>query len=74
MTAVLVGALGPIRNYFPTEASPNRRGVLQEEAQYLARSLKAAVNSGADLVACERAGCEGAAVAGTGAFSTRARG
>ena len=39
----------------------------QEEAQYLARSLKAALNSAADLVPCARPGCEGAAVAGKGA-------
>lgn len=33
---------------------------------YLARSLKAAINSEANLVPCARPGCEGVAVAGEG--------
>ena len=44
--------------------------MVQEEAQYLARSLMAAVNSGADLVPCVRADCRGAAVGGGGARAT----
>ena len=39
---------------------------LEEEEQYLERSLKAAANSCADLVPCPQPNCEGVAVAGKG--------
>ena len=39
----------------------------EEEAQYLARSVRAAAQRCADLVPCMAPGCEGLAVAGNGA-------
>ena len=39
---------------------------VEEEEQYLERSLKAAANSCADLVPCPQPNCEGMAVAGKG--------
>lgn len=39
---------------------------VEEEEQYLERSLKAAANSCADLVPCPQPNCEGMAVAGQG--------
>lgn len=41
---------------------------MEEEQEYLARSLKAATNSCADLVPCPLANCDGVAVSGGGAF------
>lgn len=40
---------------------------VEEEEEYLARSLKAATNSCADLVPCPQANCDGVAVTGGGA-------
>ena len=40
---------------------------VEEEEQYLARSLKAATNSSPDLLPCPTADCEGVAVTGGGA-------
>ncbi len=40
---------------------------VKEEEEYLARSLKAATNSCADLVPCPQANCDGVAVTGGGA-------
>lgn len=42
---------------------------VEEEEQYLERSLKAAANSCADLVPCPQPDCEGVAVAGRGECS-----
>ena len=39
---------------------------VEEEEQYLARSLKAALNASACLFPCPQPGCEGCAVAGGG--------
>ena len=43
----------------------------EEEAQYLARSLRAAAQRCADLVPCPAPGCEGLAVTGPGADPKR---
>lgn len=40
---------------------------VEEEEQYLARSLKAATNASPDLLPCQKADCDGVAVAGGGA-------
>ena len=45
---------------------------VEEEEQYLERSLKAAANSCADLVPCPQPTCEGVAVAGRGECSLSA--
>lgn len=42
---------------------------VEEEEQYLARSLKAATNACPDLLPCPRADCEGVAVGGEGAWA-----
>ena len=39
---------------------------VEEEQQYLERSLKAAANSCSDLVPCPKPNCDGVAVAGAG--------
>jgi len=42
---------------------------VEEEEQYLQRSLIAATNACPDLLPCPKAGCQGVAAAGGGAFS-----
>ncbi len=44
---------------------------VEEEEQYLERSLKAAANSCADLVPCPQPNCDGVAVAGQGGSGLR---